>query len=97
MPFHKKTYMNGSLIIQFKIKFPNKMDPKACEMAKTALTGTFKGKKEEKKTNEKVEETVEMQDYKEFHRNAHHGGGDKGNDSEEEDGDDQPGGQRIGC
>ena len=66
------------------------MDPKSCELAKTALTGTFKASKgkEEQKNNETIAETVEMQDYKEHHRNAHHGGGDRGNDSEEEDGDD---------
>ena len=26
MPFHKRTYENGNLVIQFKIKFPNTID-----------------------------------------------------------------------
>ena len=39
MPFHKKVYMFGSLIVQFKIKFPSQMDSKSCDLIKQALTG----------------------------------------------------------
>jgi len=43
-----------------------------------------------------VDETVELQEFQHWHKNAHHEGGEKGNDSEEE-GDDEPRGQRVGC
>lgn len=39
-----------------------------------------------------------METFKEFHRNTHHGGGQRGQESDEdEDEDGHPHGQRIGC
>lgn len=39
MPFHKKVYQHGSLIIQFKIKFPNQVDSKMMALLNEALGG----------------------------------------------------------
>lgn len=93
MPFHKKTYQNGNLIIQFKVKFPEKMDAGKIQKIQEALgAGKVAGKKEE------GDETVVMKEFKEFHRNTHHRGGQGENDSEgEEDEDGHPHGQRVGC
>jgi len=44
-----------------------------------------------------VAETVVLQDYREEHKNSHVQGGTKGNDSEEEEDDGHPGGQRVQC
>jgi DnaJ-class molecular chaperone len=101
MPYHKKVYMSGNLLIHFKIKFPTAMEPKSISLIQEALGGhhaasgkgstknahTAKGKgaAEETKASQEVDEEVIMKQFEEFHRNAHHGGGDKGNDSEEEE------------
>jgi DnaJ family protein A protein 2 len=37
MPFHKKTYQNGSLIITFKVKFPAALEAKAMGLLTEAL------------------------------------------------------------
>lgn len=37
MPFHKKTYQNGSLIITFKVKFPAALEAKAMGLLAEAL------------------------------------------------------------
>lgn len=87
------------------MKFPDTLDAKSMGLLTSALTGLQKqatgGKKEEAKTagDEKVDETVEMKKFEEYHKNVHHGGGDRGQDSEEEDDDEGHGhgGQRVGC
>ena len=56
-----------------------------------------KGKAQAEEGKEEADETVEMQEYKDWHKNAHHGGGDKGNESDEDDEDGHGHGQRIGC
>jgi len=78
------------------------MDTKHISLIQEALgteakSGKNSGRK--KSTEEqKVDETVEMKAFEEYHRNTHHGGGTRGNDSEEDEDDDgHPGGQRIGC
>lgn len=40
MPFHKRTYEFGNLIIKFKIKFPDTINAKASELLSDALKGT---------------------------------------------------------
>ena len=55
-----------------------------------------KGKKEEAKKDE-TEEKVKMIAFSEAHKNTHVGGGDRGNDSEEEEDEDGAQGQRVGC
>lgn len=103
MPFHKKSYTHGNLIIQFKIKFPNQVDSKMMGLLNEAL-GEDKskskkggaGKKEEAKDDE-VSETCTLKQFEEFHRNTHHQGGNEGNDSEEDEDDGHPHGQRVGC
>ena len=84
MPFFKKSYKYGNLFIQFKIKFPDKLDQPRIDLLSKALKDG-KGKKEESK--EEVEEKVKMIAFNEAHKNTHVGGGDRGNDSEEEEDD----------
>jgi DnaJ homolog subfamily A member 2 len=44
MPFHKRTYQHGNLIITFKIKFPTSFDTKKANLLSEALTtSTGKG------------------------------------------------------
>lgn len=93
MPCHKKTYNSGNLFIHFKVVFPTQMDNKSM----TAVTQALGDPKAAKPKQEDGIETVQLINYTEGHRNAHHGGGDKGNDSEEEEEDGHPHGQRIGC
>ena len=105
MPFHKKTYQLGNLIIQFKIKFPATLDPKAVTLLQEALAETKQttpsnkkkgGKKEEQK--EEIAEVCQLKVFEEAHRNTHHRGGTGGHESdEEEDEDGQAHGQRVGC
>ncbi len=101
MPFYKKSYKYGSLFIDFKIKFPDKVEPSQIDLISKALSAQDekpkKGKKNEETKNEK-EEIVKLIKFEEYHRNTHHGGGDRGNDSDEENEDDDGmGGQRVGC
>jgi DnaJ-class molecular chaperone len=59
MPFHKKTYNNGNLIINFKIKFPAALEPKAMKLLAEALHSG--AAKEAKKGQDKdVAETVQL-------------------------------------
>jgi DnaJ homolog subfamily A member 2 len=106
MPFHKKTYQHGNLIIQFKIKFPTTVDAKTMTLLTSALgsadskakggKGAGKGgKKEESK--EDAAEVCELKAFDEGHRNTHHRGGTGGHDSEEEEDDEGHHGQRVGC
>jgi len=39
MPFHKKSYEHGNLIIQFKVIFPDHLDSKSIELLKSAIPG----------------------------------------------------------
>jgi len=43
MPFHKRTYQHGNLIIQFKIKFPNTVDAVGAKLLSQALSGSTGG------------------------------------------------------
>lgn len=108
MPFHKRTFQHGNLIILFKIKFPETISNQQADMIKQALgtgkperktsSGKKKGKKEESKNQDEelADEECFLQEFKEWHKNTHHGGGDRGNESDEENGDESHG-QRIGC
>lgn len=51
MPFHKKTYQNGNLIIQFKIKFPAHLEQKSLALLSDAL-GTKNGGAGQKKSSD---------------------------------------------
>lgn len=44
MPFHKRTYEHGNLIIQFKIKFPTQIDAKSSALLSEALSTKGTGK-----------------------------------------------------
>ena len=97
MPYHKKTYMQGNLFVHFKITFPTTIDSKSLALVSEALKDPKVQAAKSKSSTEDGVETVQMVSYQEQHRNAHHGGGDKGNDSEEDEDDGHPHGQRIGC
>ena len=104
MPFHKRTYQMGNLIIQFKIKFPTTVDAKAVTLLHEALdAGSKSGKnaqqtKGAKPAQEEVAETCELKPFEETHRNTHHRGGQGGHDSDDEENEDgHPQGQRVGC
>jgi len=98
MPFHKKTYQNGNMFVHFKVKFPDSLDAKSLQLITSAL-GPSKPLQKQASTEGAVDEVVEMKKFEEYHRNLHHGGGDKGNDSEGEEDDEGHGhgGQRVGC
>ncbi len=104
MPFHKKTYQQGNLIIQFKVKFPNEIDAKSIALLHQALGGSTTtgakgsaGKKEEVKDSD-IAEVVSLKKFEEHHRNTHHRGGQGENESDEEQDEDGHGhGQRVGC
>lgn len=102
MPFHKRTFQHGNLIIQFKIKFPNSVDQKSMKLLTDALNGTFEGAVSGAKTagkdTTKEDETCYLKSFEENHRNTDHRGGQGGHDSEEEDDEEGHGhGQRVGC
>jgi DnaJ family protein A protein 2 len=109
MPFHKRVYQHGNLIIQFKIKFPTTIDAKAAGVLQGALAevATSGAAKKAKKaaasdaTPDDVAETCELKEFKEDHRNTDHRGGQSGHhhdsEGEEEDEDGHGHGQRVGC
>jgi len=99
MPFHKRVFNYGNLFVHFKVKFPDTLDANSMELLASALSNTgLKKQSTGGKKDEKTDEVVEMKKFEEFHKNLHHGGGDKGNDSEEEEDDEGHGhGQRVGC
>jgi len=79
MPFHKKVYQFGNLIINFKIKFPNSVDAKTMSLLTEALSEpSQKGKKgsgKKEETKDEAAETCELKQFNENHRNTHHQGG----------------------
>lgn len=105
MPFHKRVYQHGNLIIQFKVKFPTTIDAKSSQILQEALGGAVgaagKGKASGKAANIDAgdAEVCELKAFKEEHRNTDHRGGDRGNheSDEEDDEDGHHGGQRVGC
>ncbi len=76
MPFHKRTYQHGNLIIQFKIKFPSQVDTKSISLLQDALGDASAkskgkgGKKEEQK--DEGAEVCYLKQFQEEHRNTHH-------------------------
>ena len=112
MPFHKRVYQHGSLVILFKIKFPTTMDNKSAALIQDALNGTAiaSSKGGAAKTaggkgatpDSDIAETCELKQFVEEHRNTDHRGGQSGthHDSDNEEEDDEEGhghGQKVGC
>ncbi len=109
MPFHKRTYQHGNLIIQFKIKFPTMIDAKSSQLLQDALKGTsIAGAASTPKngsttaTTGDIAETCELKQFSEAHRNTDHRGGDRGHHHESDEDEDEDGhghghGQRVGC
>jgi DnaJ family protein A protein 2 len=87
MPFHKKTYEFGNLIIQFKVIFPDHLEADHIDVLKKILPTkiTRKSSKAEDESTAVVEETKVSSDqppeeylmkkFEEHHRNTHHRGG----------------------
>ena len=79
----------------FKVVFPDSLKPEQITQIDQALS-TQKGKN--KDVDMEVAETCNMIEYKEFHRNTHHEGGQEGghgSDEEGEDGHGHGGRQRV--
>lgn len=43
MPFHKRNFVFGNLIVKFEVKFPKVLDAKSMEFAQNALSGQQQG------------------------------------------------------
>ena len=107
MPFHKRTYSFGNLIINFKIKFPTTIDAKSSKLLQEALGGAVASAGAAKTTPKAstadsgdVAETCELKAFKEEHRNTDHRGGDRDHHHESDEEEDEDGhghGQRVGC
>lgn len=94
MPFHKQTYKTGNLFLLFKVKFPDNLKNEDVNQIRTALE--IQKKKDD--TDMEVDETVKMKTYSDTHKNLHATGGDRGNDSDEEDEEGAgQGGARVQC
>jgi DnaJ family protein A protein 2 len=90
MPFHKKSYKQGNLFIEFEVEFPDSITAAQKQHIEAAF-GVPK-----KPDVKDVAETVQMIKHEEFHKNASAEGGQaeqEGSDDEEE----SHGGQKVGC
>ena len=97
MPYHKQTFKFGNLFVVFKVVFPDALKPDQISKIDQALS-TQKNKN--KDVEMEVAETCNIIDYKEFHRNTHHEGGQEGNGNgsdEEGEGHGHGGRQRVQC
>jgi DnaJ family protein A protein 2 len=97
MPYHKQTFKSGNLFVVFKVVFPDSLKPEQITQIDQALS-TQKSKT--KDVDMEVAETCHMIQYKEFHRNTHHEGGQEGghnSDEEGEEGHGHGGRQRVQC
>jgi DnaJ-class molecular chaperone len=70
MPFHKTPYKYGNLFINFKIKFPEKLNDNQIDQVKTVLSGQAKSKNmiNAIKSVEKIEMLVP---FEESQKNTH--------------------------
>ena len=97
MPYHKQPFKFGNLFVVFKVTFPDSLKPDQISKIGEALASQ---KKKDKDVDMEVSETVSMIEFKDFHRNTHHEGGQEGNGNgsdEEGDGAGHGGGQRVRC
>jgi len=97
MPFYKKSYEFGNLLIKFSVEFPDSI-PVGDKITSIheALAST-KGQ-EVKATEKEVDEVCVMQKLEDGHKNTHAEGG-KTHDHEDEDEDDEEHGHgpQVGC
>ena len=84
MPFHKTPYKFGNLFINFKIKFPEKIDPSGIEQVKQLLSDQATPSS----GVESVTEICHLEKFEEHHQNTHAQGGTREDHMEEEDDDD---------
>lgn len=98
MPFHKTPYKFGNLFVNFKVKFPDTIEPAQMAEINKVLANQAKSSTEKTET-ESVSEKVFLKKFEEHHKNTHAQGGTRGNDSEEEGEDEEGGGQgqKVGC
>lgn len=78
MPFYKQSYKNGTLFVMFEIVFPDTIKDQDQAALKKVLGFQIKDQKVPSG------KPIILQDFDEEYRNKHHGGGDRGNDSDEE-------------
>lgn len=93
MPFNKQSYKFGNLFVVFKVKFPESLNTQQVNKMNEALS--FMKKKGD--TDMDVSETCSLIDFKEWHRNTHHEGGQEGNGSDEEEEGGRGGAQQVRC
>ena len=94
MPYHKQPYKFGNLFVVFKVTFPNSLKPEQVSKISEALSS----QKKKADVDMEVAETCQMIDFKEYHRNTNHEGGQgDGNGSDEEEGAGQGGARRVQC
>ena len=91
MPFHKTPYKYGNLFIQFKIKFPEKLNADQITSVQSVLSGQAKSKNQQNaiKAIDKIEMLVP---FDESQKNTHAQGGT--NEDHAEDDDDEEGGHQ---
>jgi len=98
MPFHKKSYEFGNLLIKFQVEFPDSIPVgDKMNMVHEALSAS-KGQSV-KPTEGEVDEVCMMQKLEDGHKNTHAEGG-KTHDHEDEDEDDEEHGghgPQVGC
>jgi DnaJ family protein A protein 2 len=94
MPYHKAPFKFGNLFIVFKVTFPDTLKPEQVSKISEALAS----QKKKGDVDMEVTETCTLIEFKEFHRNTHHEGGQEGNGngSDEEEGE-SGGQQRVRC
>lgn len=99
MPYHKSPFKFGNLFVVFKVTFPDSLKPE--QMAKIAeALSQQKAKAATKDVDMEVAETCHMIEFKDYHRNTHHEGGQEGNGNgsdEEGEGAGHGGAQRVRC
>lgn len=96
MPFHKTPYKFGNLFIQFKIKFPERLEEDQVKEVKTILSSQAKSQKQMSAI--KAVEKIEMlMPFDESQKNTHAQGGTNEDHQEEEDDEEGSGHQQVGC
>lgn len=97
MPFYRKSYQFGNLFVQFKVKFPSKIeDQNSFQSIKKALS-SCEDQQPEKVNQDDVAEESTLTDLQDHHKNTNAEGGKSGQGQDEDDEDDEEGGPRVGC
>lgn len=90
MPFHKKSWNFGNLFIMFKVTFPDKVSLEQKSIARACLM-EMENQKEPQKPDEAIREIKTMTKFEEKQRNSHAQGGNKAQDSDDDEKDENTG------